>query len=123
MTIVERIKTYIEPDKEIPKPGAKLKFTVKGWGKRRGHEALIYNIPSHKHPNRPHQKGVNVLEWEKAYNQLMTEETFSRDWFNKNMPECANEGGCNFTTIGGVFLLLKLAEYERGMYRLKTKKE
>jgi hypothetical protein len=32
------------------------------------------------------------------------------------MTACAKEGGCNFTTIGGVFEVLGYAKYERGMY-------
>lgn len=33
------------------------------------------------------------------------------------MSVCNNDGTCNFTTIGGIFVLLKYAVYERGLYR------
>lgn len=101
----------------IPKPEAKDDFVVKGIGKRRGEEALMYFIPNHKNPDKPYQKGITRLEWEKAYQQIVSQGSFSRKWFQDNMPECAKEGGCNFTTIGGIFELLKIAQYERGLYK------
>ena len=118
-TIVQRIKKSIKADTVIPKPEAKANFIVKGWGIRRGEEALIYLIPNHNNPHKPYPKGINVSEWEKAYDQITSKNEFSRQWFNQNMPACANEGGCNFTTIGGIFELLGIAEYERGVYRFR----
>jgi hypothetical protein len=104
----------------IPKPAAREDFVVKGWGKRRGDSALVYFIPNHKHPEKPHQKGVNLTEWKLAFDRLVAEGEFSREWFDGTLPECAFEGGCNFTTIGGLMCLLNVARYaERGVYRLK----
>lgn len=101
----------------IPKIEAKSDFIIKGWGNRRGEEALIYTIPNHKEPSRPYEKGITASEWMRAYQQLKNYGEFSRDWFDKNMPECAKEGACNFTTIGGIFQLLGIAVYhKRGAY-------
>jgi hypothetical protein len=107
----------IKPGTVIPKPEAKGGFVVKGWGMRRGGCALVYTIPNHSNPAKPYQKGINKDEWLQAETQLKTTGKFGRDWFNENMFACAKEGGCNFTTIGGIFQLLRLAEYERGAYR------
>lgn len=116
--IIDMIEQQIKPGTDIPKPEATGKFSVKGWGMRRGERALIYYIPNHNNPGYPHQKGINVPEWEMAYNQLLQANEFTKKWFSKNMPACDKEGSCNFTTIGGIFVLLGLAKYvERGVYR------
>ena len=36
---------------------------------------------------------------------------FSSQWFKRAMADCCKEGSCNFTIIGGVFVLLGNAEY------------
>lgn len=121
--ILELIREIAKPGVVIPKPEAKSEFIVKGWGKRRGEEALIYYIPNHENRDRPNQKGVNVSEWEKAYSRVMSGEDFSRQWFEKNMAACFEEGDCNFTTIGGIFQLLGLVDYERGAYKSRRTRE
>lgn len=115
--ILKRIEASVEPGTIIPKPAATGEFVVKGWGTRRGERALIYTIPNHKNPARPYAKGITVPEWQLAYEQLLKTGEFSRAWFNEAMPACAKEGGCNFTTIGGIFQFLGVAEYQRGTYR------
>ena len=117
MVIIDRIKLNIQPNMVIPKPEANADFKVKGWGNRRGQEALIYLIPNHKQPTNPYQKGVTVNEFIAAHNELIKSGEFTRHWFNSKLPACAKEGGCNFTTIGGVFQLLGIATYGgRGTY-------
>jgi hypothetical protein len=102
----------------IPKPEARSNFTVKGWGKRRGEPALIYNIPNNKNPKRHNEKGITESEWRRAYIQLMKTGYFTTKWFKENLSDCAEEGSCNFTTIGGIFEELGLAEYScRGRYK------
>ena len=115
--VVGRIKLMVKPGMLIPKPDAKSDFIIKGWGKRRGEDALIYYIPNHRNPNKPYQKGITVSEWEQAFSELMERGSFSRAWFNEHMKPCMKEGTCNFTTIGGIFELLSIARYERGGYR------
>lgn len=117
--IIEHIQKTVCSGTTIPKPDTKEDFKVKGWGKRRGEKALVYYIPNHKNPNKPSQKGITESEFETAYQQLIRVGFVSRKWFNVNMQSCAKEGGCNFTTIGGIFELLEIAGYERGFYRLK----
>ncbi|MFW6123306.1 MAG: hypothetical protein ACOC6L_03630, partial [Thermodesulfobacteriota bacterium] len=80
-------------------------------GTRRGEQALIYQIPNHKYPKKPHEKGINATEWDKAYRRLVEKGEFNLNWFKENMRECSKEGNCNFYTIGSIFQLLGLAKY------------
>ena len=115
-SILSKVK-HLSPGTVIPKPEAKVDFTIKGWGKRHGEAALIYLIPNHSDPRKPHEKGITAGEWEQAYRQLLITGEFTREWFNAHMPRCSKEGACNFTTIGGIFSLLDLVAYEsRGVY-------
>jgi hypothetical protein len=68
--IFDRIVAIAKPGTIIPKPRAKAQV-VKRIGIRRGETALIYLVPNHRNPRKPHQKGINVLEFEKAYQQLL----------------------------------------------------
>ena len=118
MMIFERIVEVAPSGTVIHKPAAKKDFIVKGLGKRRGEIALIIYIPNHKNPEKPYEKGINNSEIESAYRQLINTGNFTRSWFVKNLPACNSEGGCNFTTIGGLFVLLGEAEYTgNGVYR------
>ncbi len=104
------------PGVVIPKPESKSPFFIKGMGSRRGEAALIYTVPSHTR-SKPYEKGITLTEFERAYKQLQEVGTLDRSWFNENLPLCAKEGGCNFTTIGGVFQMMGIAEYsDRGQY-------
>ncbi len=117
--IVDRIRREIAGSAVIPKPEATAPFYVKGWGRRRGQAALIYKIPNHSNPSKPHEKGVTEGELNAAYEELLATDTLTRTWFNHALRECAAEGACNFTTIGGLFQLLGIAYYAgRGIYRL-----
>lgn len=119
MNLLDRITDKILPGSVIPKPEGKADFRVKGLGKRRNERALIYTIPNHNTVDKPYEKGISASEWEAAYGQLNSAGELSRKWFNENLSACAQEGGCNFTTIGGIFELLGIARYDsRGLYRL-----
>lgn len=81
---------------------------------------MIYTMPSHTNPTKPHRKGVTTQDLKDAYERLVSTGTFTRAWFNENMVTCRAEGGCNFTTLGGLFQLVGLATYEgAGVYRLR----
>jgi hypothetical protein len=112
------LEKRITPGTIVPKPQAKDDFIVKGLGTRRGERALIYTIPNHKNPTKPYEKGITASEWERAFTQLRNTGDFSRGWFQRAMPACAKEGGCNFTTIGGILELLGYASYSHGTYQL-----
>ncbi len=114
--IISLLEKNIIPGTIIPKPREKGNFVVKGWGTRRGDRALIYTIPNHKMPSKPYEKGITASEWREAFDKLLGTGEFSRQWFKQALPACAKEGGCNFTTIGGIFELLGYAEYKPGTY-------
>jgi hypothetical protein len=115
--IVEKIRDSVPSGTVIPKPNSKAEFFVKSWGRRRGEQALVYAIPNHKDPERPHEKGITQTEFERAYVELQRAGALTRTWFNKNLPKCAEEGSCNYTTVGGIFELLGEAKYlGKGIY-------
>ena len=108
----------LSPGTVIPRPAQKGEFIVKGWGKREGESALIYLIPNRSAPGKPHEKGITIGEWERAYRQLLLTGSLTREWFDAYLPRCSKESLCNFAMIGGIFSLLGLAKYEsRGVYR------
>ena len=115
--IVEKIRGSVSPGTVIPKPKAKADFVVKAWGRRRGEQALVYAIPNHRNPKKPHEKGITETEFERAYEELQRSGELTHAWFKKNLPKCAEEGSCNYTTVGGIFELLGEARYlSKGVY-------
>ncbi len=119
--IVETIRNEMSPGVEIPKPDPKGRFLVKGWGRRRDEDALIYTIPNHNNPAKPYEKGITVSEFDTAYERLRASGKLTRQWFDDHIPACAKEGSCNFTTIGGIFEILGEAKYiGNGEYRYQS---
>ena len=116
--IMGRIKKSISPGLVIPKPEGRADFVVKNWGIRRGEPALIYLIPNHQNPSKPYQKGITESEFDRSFAELQKCGELTRAWFDRSLHKCAKEGGCNFTTIGGIFELLGVARYaNRGTYQ------
>lgn len=114
--LIQRVRA-LHTGTVIPKPEATADFRIKGWGRRRGEAALIYRIPNHRSPEKRLEKGITVTEFERAYAELESSGQFTRSWFNSNLHAAAKEGGCNYTTIGGVFSLIGVAKYgARGEY-------
>ncbi|MGB6129032.1 MAG: hypothetical protein WBG30_09800 [Psychrilyobacter sp.] len=105
----------------IPKPYTE-KQIIKGLGKRRGKEPLIYKIPSRTVKNKYYEKGINCDEFNFSFSLLKQKKYFDRKTFNTELPYCSKEGGCNFTTIGGLFELLGVAEYRENKYVFIDKK-
>jgi hypothetical protein len=116
--VIDRVFKIASPCTVIPKPEAKGKFRVERMGTRRGERALIYSIPNYNDPKNPYKKGITASEFEKAYDQLMHTGVLTRSWFKRSLSACEADGPCNFTTVGGLFILLQKATYaERGVYR------
>ncbi len=102
----------------IPKPQSDQSSRIFGWGKRRGEQALVYAMPNHSNPTKPHKKGITITEFKRAFEVLHSTGEFTRAWFRNHMPACNKEGACNFTTIGGIFELVGVAVHvDRGVYR------
>ena len=106
----------------IPKPESKKAYTIKGLGESRGEDALVYKIPKNdpeKH-SKESEKRITFTAFYKAYMVLQETSQFTREWFNESLPDFAKDGGCNFTTIGGIFKLLGIAAYSKsGTYTRK----
>jgi len=73
---------------------------------------IIYeNVPP------TYQKTITAGELLGARNILIQDGQFTLQWYKTNFPREAGNKPCNFTTIGGLFVLLRLARYERpGVY-------
>lgn len=91
---------------------------------RRGEPALIYTIPNNRNPQKPYEKGITATEFERAREELVRSGQLTRPWFLERLPRCIDEGECNFTTLGGLLVLLGEAVYEgAGVYlRVPCKK-
>ena len=101
-----------------PEAGRENRFRREGLGRRRGERALVYSIPNHGSPGKPHEKDITESEFDRAYEELRNSGELTRAWFIKNLPGCAREGPCNYTTLGGIFELLGEATYSsRGVYK------
>lgn len=117
--IVDEIRQNVPPGTVIPTPEG-ARHWVDGWRhsrrSNRQEDAMFYCIPSKI--GRPHKKSVTASEWEQAYRQLQSGGEFTHRWFGQSMKECARQGSCNFTAIGGIFELLGLARHAGpGIYR------
>ena len=118
---IEEILRIMPPGTEIPKPAARSPFRIVGTGKRRGLPALIYEIPNRRSDNKL-RKGINQAEFDQGLRQLEEKGQITRDWFNKELARCAREGGCNYTTLGGILVAFGMASYDgKGIYRRATK--
>lgn len=115
--LINRIISELPPGTRIKKPKAEGPFTLKGEGIVRGERGVIYTIPNRKDPKKPGRKGVTASQIEKAFLQLKRTGRLTREWWNGNVRHSTGEGGCNFTTVGGLFELLGEAEHAgRGVY-------
>jgi len=112
MDIWDLIIESIQTGTVIPKPEARSDFRVHHFGMRRGEEAMVYTIPNNKNASKPYQKGITRSEFKMAFDRLQSDGHLTRKWWAQNLSDCAKEGGCNFTTIGGIFEILGKAAYD-----------
>ncbi len=110
-SVLADIDAKIKPGTVIQKPRSQV-VVAEVWGTRRnGQPALIYTMPN-KDPTKPHhRKGVTKSEWVQAAEHLSVAGDFTRAWFGQHMAVCNQDGPCNFTLIGGVFVRLGYAVY------------
>jgi hypothetical protein len=116
--IIPRIKRVIRPGTKIPKPQTRRAYVVIGWGMSRGEEALVYELPTRPGTKRSSRKRIPSSAFEETYRILVDTGEITRDWFVSHYPKLDADGSCNFTTLGGIFVLLEEAVYERpGVYK------
>jgi len=105
----------------IPKPEAVTEFRIKGWVDSPDGGALAYIIPSHADPHRPRSKTVSARRFKLSFARLMTTGELTRSCFKTTQTKKTDEGGCNFTTVGGLFCLLGFAEHAgKAAYRRRS---
>ncbi len=77
----------------------------------------MYSIPTRSSGRKPSTKRIKISDFQAGYDVLVKTGEFTYSWFKDNLPDCAKDGSCNFTTIGGIFELLGEAQYaDRGVY-------
>ena len=121
-SLEETLHKLAESNCKIPKPKSDKEFRILRIGRRRNQDAIIYSIPNNKDENQHYEKGITFSEFRKALIELQANGCITRDWFNKNLQECASEGTCNFTSLCGILELLGYCEYTgRGKYEVLKK--
>lgn len=66
------------------------------------------------------QKKVTYDEIEEAVKEIKEKGMLTRQWYKEKFPKISKNNPCNFTTIGGVLVKFKLAEYTMGKYLYKN---
>jgi hypothetical protein len=116
--LIDQIVKRIPVGTGIPKPESKRQFTFQGEVRVATERAIAYAIPSSNKENSVGRKKITASQLEKAYRELCSNGEVTKAWWVKNVTESDNEGGCNFTTFGGLLILLGEAERAgRGKYR------
>jgi len=116
--IFELIKRTMLPGTRIPKPRSKETYRFVRWGFSRGEEALVYQIPAKPGTKKLSTKRIPRSVFEEAYETLLNKGEITKVWFANAFPKVDADGSCNFTTLGGIFQILNLAEWAgEGVYR------
>ncbi|EJP6472464.1 hypothetical protein NHI66_001760 [Clostridium botulinum] len=66
------------------------------------------------------KKKVTYDEIEEAVKEIKEKGMLIRQWYKKKFPKISKSRPCNFTTIGGLLVKFKLAEYTMGKYLYKN---
>lgn len=111
INLVDELELLVKNNSIIPKPMSNNIFRVLRNGKRRGCAAVIYSIPNHKDKNKYYEKGITLLEFSSVLEEIRKNGFITRSWFNRNLPACAKEGSCNFTSLCGILELLGYVKY------------
>ena len=68
------------------------------------------------------KKSIPFATLFRCYERLMTDEKLTRLWFATEFEAEHASSPCNFTTIGGIFVKMEIAEYcGNGVYKLVKK--
>ena len=112
MNILQEIKKIALPGLKIPKPYAHSNYKIVKWAYKNGENIMYYSIPNKMNINKPYIKSIKESDFKKAYAQLLETGSLNRKWFNKELQHDSYCHPCNYTTIGGVFELLKIVTYD-----------
>lgn len=84
---------------------------VVGWGWSRNEDALVYRLPMRPGTKKASEKRIRSSAFVEAFRVLQGTGRLTRTWFARRFPDLERDGSCNFTTLGGVFVLLGEARY------------
>jgi len=85
----------------IPKVDSTREYKIKQWSYRDGEERLSYTVAN---------KSIPVFWIRGCFEELRSTGELRTAWFRERFYHGKDLGGCNFTTIGGLFVLIGIAE-------------
>ena len=98
----------LPPGTRIPKPGSDRRYEIKGWVSVNGEERIAYTVAN---------KAIPISWLRKSLGELSRTGRLESAWFRRAFYKGKDLGGCNFTTVGGLFQLIGIAKYSRpGVY-------
>ena len=98
----------------VPKPKGKTVLTMSD---KIGQDRFQYTLGQDR------KKSISFATLFRCYERLMTDGEFTRQWFETEFEAEHSSSPCNFTTIGGIFVKMGIAEYfGNGIYKLTKKK-
>ncbi|MCI0376008.1 MAG: hypothetical protein L0215_00225 [Gemmataceae bacterium] len=115
MLLIDRIKN-IPIGTKIPKPQSTKDFLLQEIGEKDGEPAVAYTIPLSS--GRQGTKWLTRSQLEAAYEEICGKGEITKAWWREHIALGKDDGGCNFTTFGGLLVLLGEAERAgSGRYR------
>jgi len=116
--IIDQLMKVLPIGARIPKPKKDSDYRVHRWGlDNLGKSKLVYSFPSNASPIESHKKTIKEDEIIKSHERLETTGKLTTAWYSGKFPEIYSHSPCNFTTIGGLFVKLGIARYEKaGLY-------
>lgn len=99
----------------IPKPEGGFVTIVKiGETKIAGisYEAFQYEM----NDKESYRKYISFISFFESYNKLETTGSFNREWYKNQFSDEYKGRPCNVTTIGGIFMVMGIAEYRNMEY-------
>ncbi len=97
--LVSEIKSKLPIGTRIPRP--RKDTVIIDYRYIKGVECLSYRIGSDD------EGQLTKMDFDIAYSKLMNQSSITRDWFYATR----NTKPCDYTTLGGIFILLGIATY------------
>ena len=98
----------LKPGACIPKPESRERYQFLGWVRVGGDECFAYSVAN---------KAIPKWWIRDCLTELMQTGELRTKWFRKTFYGSKDLGGCNFTTIGGLFTMAGVARRAaRGLY-------
>lgn len=98
----------------VPKPNGQTILTMSD---RIGQDRFQYTL------GKGRKKSIPFATLFGCYEKLTTDRELKRQWFATEFKAEHASSPCNFTTIGGIFVKMRIAEYVgNGVYKLIKKK-